>query len=355
MSKTTPTIATFNQGFEMHRNAKVETHMERNFRGKESLVVTINDKHRHTASATSSWTDRAKTYGPEMVQDHLQGGTFFINSESGQVVSHQLKSYNGFVHSDENINQLLDHIGHSNAERTNRVQLSSVHSNMEIQFPNMDSGGDFNSELSFLWDPFQSHVRANFKLIRMICSNGMVGLSDFMNCKIPIVNEWVEHLQIANAQIQNKVENMLRQRINIMTREPASVRDCQRVVDAGFARIKSSLNLSDERATRLRNIIAVCDPQIHLKSHYPDSVFLDRRLSEQTASHLSEFTVWNMLTEMATHTDPVEDSTTLAVQKHANGLLIPANNAAKVSRGQQNVEVRFDDVDAAFAGDLLAG
>lgn len=353
----TQQISKFDQGFVMVRGADIETKMVHVTGHKHpQLQVTVADRYTSVAHHRSAWADTARQMDELVVRDRLQGGSFFIHEESGQILSHKLRDYSGFVHSDENINSLLNHVGSNvssgGRRREGQMMLQNVHSTVEMKIPFLQQGGDFNSELSFAWDPFRSHVDGVFRLVRVICSNGMVGLSDFMNCKIPLVNEWVEHLQIANKQIQNKVSNLLFDRVDAMSKQRASVRDCQRIVDSCFARMKNVHNNTAPNMDVLRNIIEVCDPQLHLKSHYNDTVFNDRRLSEQAASHLTQFTLWNMVTELATHTLASEDSTTLAVQKHANELFLPPANKLVVGNNTSNIVARFDDLDAAFAGDL---
>lgn len=351
-------ITTFDNDFSIIRNANVDVELVK-IKNKSCAKIIVNDSYEHIFKPTSAMTDSAITNGLDQTRQALQGGTFFFHTHN-DLVNYKTKNYNGFIHNDEGIAALIEHIGHTTdfprAQYTNsissKLRLQNVHSNVELDFGNLNVGSQMNSELSFAWDPFQAHVRAVFRLIRLVCSNGMVGLHAFMNCKIPIMNEWVEHMRIANAQIQNKVTSLLGQRAEVMTLQRSSIRDCQLIVDACHQRIKAP-NITKDMIDRIKHIAYVCDPELHCKKHYSSTVFQDRRLSAQTASHLTQFTVWNMATELATHTLETEQSTNFALQKLANVLLIDGDKKVNAHRNDTKVSVKFDDLDAAFAGNLV--
>lgn len=359
-------LTTFDNNFTIVRDAQVTVEADI-IDDKTVAVATIGNGDQmlqHTFSP-KSMVSQSIVLGADKVTAQLQGGTYFFKDES--LVSYRNGNYNGFCHSDDGINQLLEHIGfteefdkaqhHSNS--TDKIRLQNVHSNVEMQIDQYESGGEMNSQLSFAWDPFQAHIRAAFKLIRLICTNGMVGLADFMNCKIPIVNQWIEHMEIANAQIQNKITSMVSARMISMSNERASVRDCLRVNDACHARLNDTYTVQDdETIARIREIALVTDVKIHC-ADYPNRIHEDRRLSEQAASHLTEFTLWNMLTELASHTRESSKNSDVALYKHANELLIDRDDSrvkcVTNSKGnnQSKVSVKFEDLNAAFAGDLL--
>ena len=354
-------ITKLDGGFTIIRNADVQVqHLQQS--GKDVARIIVGDKFQHTFKHDNA-VSQSLVLGTQPVADQLSKGTYFFHGDN--LVSYRNGNHKGFVHSDESINKLIEHIGyttqfsksqyHSNS--TDAIRLQNVHSNVEMQIEQYASGGEMNSQLSFAWDPFQSHIRAVFKLVRQICSNGMVGMADFMNAKIPVINEWQQHMEIANKQIQNKITSMVNSRMQIMAENRASVRDCQRIVEACHKRLNDVEVFQDPlEIDRIRKICLVADPAIHLKDHYGNRVLEDKRLGEQAASHLTEFTAWNMLTELASHTRQTSHNSNTALHKHANELLIDrAGNKVSNAREmvQNNVQVRFDDLDAAFAGDLL--
>jgi len=366
-------ISNFDKGFTLVRNAQDIDVQMKDIGEKKTINVAevIIAGHPHQFKQDSVVTQSLIHHGPNAVIERLRGGQYFFHTDANgddHLVSHRSGDYNGFVHTDSSITSMIEHIGHTDkfnrAQRhsnsTNAIRLQNQYSNVEMQIKEYKSGGDVSSRLSFGWDPFQAHIRAVFQLVRLICSNGMVGVSDFMNTKIPVVNNWQEHMAIANAQIQNKMTSIIDQRMGVMAHTPATVRDCQRVLAACVERVNDHNNQVDKRALEhIRNVMLVVDPELHLQSHYGD-VMNNRSLSDQMASHLSEFAVWNMLTEIASHTTGSDRNTDFALHKHANELLIDRGTSGK-SAGASNAgfntaggpKMIFADPDAAFAGDLL--
>lgn len=357
------TISTFDKNFSMIRDGKVQCNVVHDVKNKPCAQFVINDQFVHTFSSKSRISEAAVMNGPQAVEQRYNNGKFFFHGD--ELVSMKDGFHNGFCHSDENIAQMIEHIGFTDQfdrsiRRTNQAQsirLQNVFSNVELTVPQYATGGEFNSELSYVWDPFQAHINAAFRLIRLVCTNGMVGMSDFMNTKIPVVNEWLEHMRIANKQIQNKVGSMVEQRMAVMSQQRATVRDCIRVVNACRDRLDSDYNKNrPETVQRLRDIMLVCDPILHLRGHYNDNVFNDGNLADQCASHLTQFTVWNMLTEMASHTYSTGGNSDTAIHLHANRLLIDGDRCASIIQNginRSNIATKFEDVDAAFAGDLI--
>lgn len=361
-------ITDFNQGFSIVRNADVVVERLQNSKNKDVAKIYVGNGDNMTSHTFDSknGVSQSLALGTEKVAEQLRGGTFFFHGD--QLVSYRGANHKGFVHSDDSIQQLIEHIGyttkfsksmyHSNS--TDKIRLMNEYSKVEMQIDQYQTGGEMDSRLSFAWDPFQAHIRAVFQLVRLVCANGMTGMADFMNAKIPVISDWMEHMEIANAQIQNKVTSMVNRRMQHMSGNRASVRDCQRIADACHSRLNDMAVYQDERsAQRIKEIAMVADPQFHLKDHYGTRVFDDRRLSDQAASHLTEFTAWNMLTELASHTNESGGNSDTALHKHANELLIDRGDhrmktVSNVGVRQTKVEVKFDDLDAAFAGDLLA-
>lgn len=367
MSDDRRIITSFDRGFSMVRNADVEVIPTlRGGKPAAKVVVGVGDdmSFTHLFDPKSS-VSQALALGADKVAEQLRGGNFFFHNNN--LVSYRGTNYKGFVHTDDSINQLIEHIGYSeqfqksmrHSNSTDKIRLVNQYSKVEMNIEQYGIGGEMDSRLSFAWDPFQAHISAVFQLVRLICANGMTGLADFMNAKIPVISDWVEHMEIANAQIQNKVTSMVNRRMQHMAVNRASIRDCQRITDSCHARLNDvGVHQNDEAVKRIREIALVADPRLHLKGHYSDRVFDDRRLGDQAASHLTEFTAWNMLTELASHTNESANNSNTALHKHANELLIDRGDSRMktvsntVSR-QSNVELKFDDLDAAFAGDLL--
>jgi hypothetical protein len=364
-------IKSFEQGFTIVRNAKVEVQAVQMHRQGKTLGVgariTVGDKFQHDFLPKSA-VSQSLAAGTDALANRFNGGTFFfkdgIEEEPSELITYQDGFYKNFVHTDDGIQELLNHIGSTSnfnkSQHTNlvskNIRLQNVRSDVSLTIPGMQSGGDMRSELSFAWSPFQSHVNAVFQIIRQICTNGMVGLADFMNTRIPLVNDWARHMQIVDAQIQNKMTNMIGTRMSAMSQTHASIRDCYRVKNACTERLNETANHYNQAETdRLKRIQLIVDPDIHLRGLVPNAVLEDQRLCDQTSSHLSEFTVWNMLTELASHTRASSGNSQAALHKHANAILIDRDGATggNVSNRLQS-KLAFQNVDAAFAHEMCS-
>lgn len=363
-------IKQFEQGFAMVRNADVQVvpvivHKQGHNEGQGAKLI-IADRFEHVFHPKHS-VSLSLAAGTDALANRFKGGTFFFKENfpvEGQtdLVCFQDGSYKGFVHTDDGIQSLLDHIGattqFNKAHYTNTtsklLRLQNIRSNVEINIPQFQKGGDMTSQLSFAWDPFQSHIRAVFQVIRQICSNGMVGLADFMNSKVPMVNDWKRHMEIVDIQVQNKMTSIIGTRMLAMSKSHATIRDCYRIKNACMERLNDvKTHRNADQLDRLRRICMIADPDLHLVDKVPSAVLHDQRLCDLTSSHLSEFTAWNLLTELASHTYSTENSSQFALHKHANAILIDrdgSTNGAINNRLSQ--QLAFQNVDAAFARDM---
>ena len=359
----------FTDGFELFRDAQVHV-TETTDKAHKPIVVIEVGGYEHQFNSKSRVSQALKHNSVDKIAERFNGGDFFF--KDGELINFQYGNRKGFCHTDDSIQSLIDNVGYSVINRrsggaliNNRTQSHSIalraeRSNVEIDIPEYSTGGEMESRLSFAWDPFQSYVSTSFELVRLICANGMSGLTSFLNNKIPLVNRWEENLEIANKQIQNTITNMLQKRMVELNSMRASVRDCQRVVDYCKERLaNSTFNHANEKATNiLMNNAYIADPELHLADHYQPNVLNDRRVSDQLASHLSLFTVWNMLTEIASHTSVGESAATdFSIHKHANEIMfdrgVVSNNSADSQAGKIKLDPVFANVEAALVGDQL--
>jgi hypothetical protein len=335
-------------------------------RNHPTARITVDDKYEHTFPATSRVSKALELMTPVALEERLQGGHyFFVN---GALFDFRDGNYNGFIHGPDNIDALKNTIGirlpgdtdhrdrgfMNTQSRTTR--LSKVWSEKEIQVPGMDEGGVFNSRLTFSWNPFVETIRSSFDIERLICENGMTGLTSLFNAKIPLLNRWEEHLDIADMQIQNKLYAMLSERFRNMADERATLSDVLRLQDHIINRLRDARNRSTQvggRSDTLRNLNKVVDPSTHLRDCYKDNAFKDRRLAAQLPSHLSVFDAYNIATELSTHTSPVDNSSTHALDKYANELVFDRQDRrAHAARFGGPSQASFSNPDTAFFGEV---
>jgi hypothetical protein len=351
----------------MISDADVEVVASTDTRNHTTARIVVTDKqgneYDHMFPADSRVSKALELMTPVALQERLQGGHyFFVN---GCLFDFRDGNYNGFIHSPDNIDALKNTIGIRSGDDVTRnpfdnsqsrsTQLSKDWSSQTIQVPGMGEGGAFNSRLTFSWNPFVETIRSSFDIERLICENGMTGLTSLFQAKIPLINRWEEHLDIADMQIQNKLYSMLSERFRNMSDERATLADVLRLQDHILNRLDSYKNGSTQvggRNNTLRNLNKVVDPTAHLKQHYRDSAFSDRRLAAQLPSHLSVFDAYNIATEIASHTSPTGNSSNHAMDKFANELVFDRQDRrAHAARFGGATQSSFSDPDEAFFGD----
>lgn len=356
--------------YELLRNAPVKASAIE-FNKKMFARIEIDGKYEHTFDSKSRVSKALQVMSPDALTERLTGGHyFFVN---GQLVDFRDRMYNGFVHTDEAIAQLADVIGFTDANSNsigtgirsfkrntvaNSILLGTVWSHNEITVPGYRSGGEFNSQLVFVWNPFVHTINSMFQLVRLICSNGMVGLTDFLNTKIPLQNRWREHLDIASRQIQHKMEEITQSRFAAMSTERASVAECEQITSHAHARLKAHAEqkvfLTDDEVNTLQTIQTLSDCRTQLRDVLRTDVFNDKRLAAHVPSHLTTFDVYNMATEMRSHTTESPESTNFALDRIANGLLFDHKGLTGVVSQFAHKErvATFSDPEVAFFGKL---
>jgi len=341
--------------FDMIRNADVKIEATHNDQNHPIAIATINDAHQHRFAATSRVSKALDLMTPDDLSERLTGGNFFFSDD--ELIDFRDGEYSGFTHSDDSIEKLIDVIGYSNKSKRNRdnitsntIMLANEWSNAEIEVPLYAAGGHFHSRLSFKWNPFAKDVSSAFELVRLICTNGMTGLTSFLNTKIPLINRWEEHLEIASRQIQNKVSSKVANRIAEMGSEYATVAECQSIVEHADNRLQHG-NVGTDTRQRLKNIGMIASPLLHLGKVYKENVFSDKRLGAQVPSHLTTFDVYNMATEINTHSDETTGSSSFAMDKIANGLIFDREDLTKhAARFGASTLSAFSNPEAAFFG-----
>ena len=328
-----------------------------------SVIIDVDGKYSHTFDPKSRISQALGHMSLDDLETRLNKGHYFF--VDGQLIDLRDSQYNGFVHSDDSIAALMETIGVSTVQPNRRRQLTRAlgdstisskialrnqWSKQEISVPMYQEGGNFNSQLSFLWNPFHSNVRSVFELVRLICTNGMVGLTSFLNASVPVVNKWEEHLEIASRQIQNKVSDKVQARLVEMGVERASVADLLLISRHALTRLADGTITEDAQRERLRNIVRITDPTIHLGKHYAGDVFKNQAIARQVPGHLTTFDAWNITTEMSSHTDSNAKSSDVGLQKLANDLVFEPSKSFLTDRVTAPIRPSFIDHEAAFVG-----
>lgn len=335
--------------------------------GQTVAIATVADTYQHQFNPTSRVSKALETMSPQDIADRLSGGHYFF--VDGELVDFRDGNYRGFVHTDESIQHLVDTIGivrkpdtsrgRNRAMRVHRNQISQdiilgrKWSDHDIVIPAYKEGGEFNSELHFAWNPFTSTINSAFLLWRLLCTNGMEGYTSFLNSRIPLINRWEEHLDIANRQIQNKVDGMVTRRLTQMGTERCTVAEATLVAQHAQTRLAKGNFDSETTRKRLSSIANIAHPVPHLGQVYRSNVFEDKRLAVQMPAHLTTFDVFNMATEVRTHSNEVEGSTARALDIFSNRIIFDRRDKTQAaSRFVLPQQSAFSDPDAAFFGTM---
>ena len=225
----------------MIRNANVVAEAGKDHKNQNVVKIYVGDDgFQHTFDANSRVSKALDTMPIAAIQDRLSGGQFFYVEDT--LVDFRDRVYDGFVHSDESIKKMIDVLGvykrgqekapltrtrNRMFQKSNLISkdyvLGAKWSDHPISLPQYKDGGEFNSELNFVWNPFTQIVNTAFAIYRLICLNGAVGLTNLLNTRIPLINLHKDNLEIANRQIQAKLDGMVRDRLSSMGHERATV------------------------------------------------------------------------------------------------------------------------------------
>lgn len=365
-------LSTAAHKYELARNANVEV---KRIRTKDSVQaeIIVNGNFSHIFAARSRISQHLTLMTEQALAERLSGGSFFFIE--GSLVDFRDSGYNGFVHSDETIATFMKMLGATDMTADGHFKhrsknyggsdlmgkseyaLRRAWSENDIHVPGFQAGGEFTTRLSYAWNPFQTAINADFDMVRLICSNGMIGTTSFLNTKIPVLNRWEEHMDIASVQIQNKVEQIVRSRLHLLANGMASVDDVLKLRSHAQTRYENTTKTGmgehhPGEFHRLRTIRALTDPDEHLAEVYRPGVFENSALAAKLPAHFSLYDAYNLATEMRTHTSECRESTDYALDRFANGLLFDRNptysdlgvfSSPKISA--------FSDPDRAFFGE----
>lgn len=358
------------EAFDLVRQAKVEvqrheTHPRNGGKPQVYASIIVNDKYDHEFTPRSRVSQALLTMEPEALAARLNGGSFFFIN--GQLVDFRDAAYEqsgGFFQSQESIEKMIELIGVRfmrpqdkralGIKTFGNIALSGVYNSQEIVIPKYLAGGDFKANLMYNWNPYHEDIKGVFELVRQICTNGMVGVADEMNTRVPLIGGWEENLDIAARQIQNRIGARVQHRLETMDAERASVADCNQLSQHALTRLQNE-DLSDEEHGVLERVYKAVTPVFHLTKFYKENVFKNRDVAAQMPSHLTKLTAFNAATEMYTHTPETDSSTGRALQLFANNMLFTIKNrGSALLEGLKRTVLGspFNDPAAAFVGEM---
>lgn len=347
--------------YTMIRNGDVEVTEHRNRNNHKVASIMVNGKHEHKFDATSRISRALETMTPEDLQERFKGGTFFF--VNGLLVDFRDGHYNGFIQDEASIASLVRVIGIKakadisthlvDNQTTRKYVLGCSWDASQFTIKDIDEkGATFENELLFGWSPFNKDVSSAFMLKQISTGNVIRGMSSFLRKRIPLMNRWEEHLDIACKQLQVRIDAVVQARFSKMVLERASVQELMLISEHAKTRLtKGTTIYGTAEEGRLTRIHRTANPIVHTNKIYKETVFTDMRLAAQRKGHLSVYDAYNLATEIRTHTTEVEGSSTLALDRFANDLIFNHHDLTQYGARFEGVRAAvFKDAESAFFG-----
>ena len=306
-------------------------------RNKGDIMLTVNDStvnlnRRHPISIASSLTT------PEDAMASLANGHFmFVTDQHGETSLKEYRdhSYNGFIQTDD----FIQRFG-TDATLGNR-------STSEFNLPEFGLGGDFNLTAGFTWSAFSKNLQTSVSVLRQICSNGMVARMPLFERQVPVINLFDQHLDIASRQLIDVSRRHITSRIEKMGREHAMVKEVSLVQAHIGKRIKA--DPSNSRLAALNGALEIYGDV----SEYYTKQAIDNGIVDTLPSTISRFDLWNITTELNSHTEALVDSTGQSLDRIATGLLFPKREIVGVVNDRLESNVFGSPEQAFFGGNLI--
>ena len=311
-------------------NARVETMLVHDKKNNLVVRIIVNDHYFHTFDAKSRESRLVSEMELSVLEKKFNGGTY-IFTHDGDLVDYRTSDYKGFMHSADAIKTLSEKIGcQLSAKSSNSIRrpigevfsqfreekgafLGGLSEPFYLDIASLGEGGNFKNRIVYKWNPFDKDIFTTIEVERQICTNGMVGISPLVTRKVPVINDWERHLEIVSLQIQPNINNLLQDRFIKMADSNASV---SHVSEARSMLLDRSQLKVVQGAEQLSELIKATDVSSRLRSVYRDEVF-NSNLGRSAASDITQFDLFNILTEACSHTGGTAQSNE-RIQKFLN-------------------------------------
>lgn len=302
-----------------------------------TLQIIVNDKYVHDFPANSRESKLCLTTDKRTIDALFDKGTYVFYGE--KLVDYRRADSHSFIHNDESIKELSERIGIHHFEekaysnpvnglfnqarggKNNGVFLGGQFSTFEMEIPELFEGGSFNNSLIYKWSPFSNTITTSLEVQRLVCTNGMVANAPFVTYEVPVVNDWEESLRVISTRLETQINSVLSERFKGMANpnSRSSVADLNRAHELLSARY-NQLDLTNDEALKLSRLVDLVDPSIHLSNTYNLEIFQNNKLAKIADSHLTQFDLFNVLTEASTHYGRDSDND-LDIQNHLNRIV----------------------------------
>jgi hypothetical protein len=318
-----------------------QAHVEANYgpvTGKSpipSLVLTFNNKYQHTFEPETNEGKLILQFDLLDIAKMFSGGTFVFFE--GKLRDYRGPDYRGFIQSDDSIEHLMDTIGvmdykvrqsvnglinRTRARQNNGLFMGGEWDKFDLDIAELGQGGAFSNSLVYQYSVFSPNIVTTLETLRLVCTNGMVSKSALASYEVPVISDWEDNLNTITNRIKPELTELMRQRFISMAQQRASVRDIMLTHKAVEERLKT-VKQADE-VSRLEALMSVTNAERNLAMYYDEKVFKGTR-GRFVEGDLTQFDVYNILTEASSHSDGTDDSD-LKMQRLANHLMFESIN-----------------------------
>ena len=253
----------------------------------------------------------------ETITRQYNGGHYVFN-EKWELTDYRHSDYAGFIQSEEAIDRLSEIVGVKSTTANGKYQtgVSGLYDSVRTRTTNgtlfggeaepfhfdvkeLGEGGNFSASLMSKWSVFSQNIELNLNVKRLVCTNGMVANAPFVTRAVPVINNWEDNMRVVHAQLEPHMSSILQDRFRDMAEQRASVSNLQRAYHILKERMGSEVNDSDRRS--LLKMMDIVDPRENLGKIYNERVFTDAKAAHAMTGHLTQFDVFNILTEASSH------------------------------------------------------
>lgn len=348
--------------FQVVQQARVQVSVVGDAQSRPCLRLDFQDGRTHTFSALSRESELIEVFGSDMrmIESMFDKGTYAFYKD--KLVDYRRSDYKGFIHSDASVEKLVELVGiEDTATQQRRAarglfnRMRGRHSNgvfmggewdkFDLSVPALGVGGEFENRLLYRWSPFSPNIQTSLEVERLVCENGMLAMSPLLTFDVPVIDNWEENLDVVSMQLKPRVNAVLQDRFLAMEEMRASLGDVQRAHRVLSSRMD---NADDQAHMRLTQLAHLTDVQRHLERFYDPAVFENRNLADRAESHLTQFALFNVLTEAASHTPSSQEASDAAIQMAINRLVFDEADRQLGFKARQIPEQTDSNPERAF-------
>lgn len=304
--------------FEVVKNANVNVQMKFDSHSEGIVIhIEVDGKHRtyqHTFSPTSQVAKIAKEVEYPILKSKLENGTYVFSD--GKLIDFRMSDYSGYVRSEGEINGLAEKVGFSRKKlnkaangdllsvfnqlrHRNGVFLGGESEDFFMDVEGLGSGGAFKNRLIYRWSPFDKNIQTTIEVERLVCANGMVGMAPLVTRETPIINDIDRNLDIIDMHLRPEMSRILQERFANMSHNRASVADVMEANRMIYERLRS--NQVNEHDFKVLQGLASVTKLDHLRGVFSENLF-SSSAARTAPSDLTQFDLFNIMTEMSSHT-----------------------------------------------------